>query len=116
MLRVLTDENLDGRILRGMLLRLPDLDFARVQDVGLIGAPDPDILEWAAVEGRVLLTHDVRTMTQHARERLAAGQSLAGVVLVSRHLPLGPVIEDLLILIEGSDPNEMAGQVLFLPL
>ena len=35
MVRLLSDENFNGDIVRGMLLRRPDLDLIRVQDVGL---------------------------------------------------------------------------------
>ena len=35
MLRLLSDENFDGKIIRGLFLRQPDLDLVRVQDVGL---------------------------------------------------------------------------------
>jgi hypothetical protein len=37
-------------------------EVVRVQDVGLVQTPDPDILEWAASQGRVLLSHDVSTV------------------------------------------------------
>jgi hypothetical protein len=47
MLRLLSDENFNGDIVRGLLLRQNDLDIVRVQDVGLDGFQDPDILEWA---------------------------------------------------------------------
>jgi predicted nuclease of predicted toxin-antitoxin system len=60
--RLLTDENFNGAILRGLVRRLPELDIVRVQDVGLIHTDDPDILEWAANQRRILLTHDVATL------------------------------------------------------
>ena len=53
MLRLAADENFNNDIVRGLLRRRPDLDIVRVQDVGLSGADDPAILEWAAREGRV---------------------------------------------------------------
>ena len=62
MLKLVSDENFDGSILRGLYRRRPSLDIVRVQDVGLSAAPDPDILAWAAVENRILLTHDRETM------------------------------------------------------
>jgi len=46
MLRFLADENFNNRIVRGLLLREPDLDVLRVQDAELSGAVDPDVLEW----------------------------------------------------------------------
>jgi predicted nuclease of predicted toxin-antitoxin system len=69
MLRLAADENFDGRIVRGLLRALPDLDLIRVQDTPLAGALDEDVLEWAAREGRVMLTHDVSTMTAAACSR-----------------------------------------------
>jgi hypothetical protein len=53
-------------IVRGLLRRQPDIDIVRVQDVGLSGASDPVVLFWTAKEGRILLTHDVTTITHHA--------------------------------------------------
>jgi predicted nuclease of predicted toxin-antitoxin system len=70
MLRLLADENFNGDIVRGLLLRQPDLDLVRVQDAGLAGADDPDILAWAAANNRILLTHDRATMPGYACERL----------------------------------------------
>ena len=42
MLKLASDENFDGDIQRGMYRQRPDLDLVRVQDVGLIAAPDVD--------------------------------------------------------------------------
>jgi predicted nuclease of predicted toxin-antitoxin system len=61
-MRLLTDENFNGAILRGLLRRLDRLDVVRVQDVGLLHTDNPTILEWAAKEQRMLLTHDVATI------------------------------------------------------
>ena len=58
MLRLLSDENFNGDIVRGLLLRHPALDIVRVQDVGLAEAEDDVILKWAAQNNRILLTHD----------------------------------------------------------
>lgn len=114
MLRLLADENLDGRVWRGLLARMPDLDLVRVQDVGLYGADDPAVLAYAAREDRVLLSHDVRTMTVFAGERLATGQSMAGLVVVPQVERPGRVIEALQELIETSDPTDLRGQIVYL--
>jgi hypothetical protein len=39
-MRLLTDENFNGAILRGLIRRLPELDVVRVQDVGLMHTDD----------------------------------------------------------------------------
>lgn len=116
MLRLAADENFNNAIIRGLLRRKPDLDIIRVQDVGLSGADDPVVLEWAAEGGRVLLTHDVTTMTHYAYERVKAGRPMPGVFEVSRAVPIGIAIEDILLLAEYSFEGEWEGQVRYLPL
>jgi hypothetical protein len=116
MLLLVADENFNNDIVRGLLRKKPDLDIVRVQDVGLRGAEDPLILEWAANEGRVVVTHDATTMTYYAYERVTAGLSMPGVVEVADDLPLGQVIEDILLLADYSNKDEWESQVIYLPL
>ena len=116
MLRLAADENFNNDIVRGLWRRKPELDIVRIQDVGLSGADDPTVLEWAAREGRVLLTHDVTTMTRYAYERVRADQPMPGVFEVSRAVPIGLAIEDILLLAECSLEGEWEGQVRYLPL
>ena len=116
MLPLAADENFNNDILRGLFRRQPGLDVVRVQDAGLTGASDAAVLEWAAREGRMLLTHDVSTLTRWAYERTRAGLRMTGVFQVSRDLPLGVAIEDILLLAECSEPGEWEGEVRYLPL
>ncbi|HEY6331851.1 MAG TPA: DUF5615 family PIN-like protein [Blastocatellia bacterium] len=88
---LLFDENIDRDIVRGLELRLPNLDFTTVQEVGLAGREDPEILEWAASNLRILVTHDLKTMPKYAAERIRAGLPMPGVFAVaSRSAPLYP--------------------------
>jgi hypothetical protein len=114
-LRLLTDENFNGSILRGLMRRLPELDLIRVQDVGLMNTDDRQILEWAASDGRILLTHDVATITMYAYERVNQGLAMTGVVEVMAEAPIGKIIDDLELFICCSNPEEYEGQVLFIP-
>ena len=116
MLLLLADENFDNDIVRGLLRRKPDLDIVRLQDVGLSGADDATVLEWAAQHGRVLLTHDVSTITRYAYERVQTGQPMPGVFEISRSVSIGTVIEDILLLAECSLEAEWKGQIRYLPL
>jgi hypothetical protein len=115
-LRLLADENLDGNIVRGLLRRLPVADIARVQDVGLSGAGDSEVLAWAALEGRVVVSHDVATMTHFAYERAGGGLPMPGVIEILRATSIGHAIEDLAFVIEYYDEGDLEGQVLYLPL
>jgi len=116
MLQLVADENFNNNIVRGVLRRKPNADIVRVQDVGLSGADDPSVLEWAAQQGRILLTHDVSTITKYAYERIEARQEMSGVFEVKRTTPIGPVIEDIVLLLECSLEGEWVGQIIYLPL
>ena len=116
MLQLAADENFNNDIVRGLKRRDPLLDIVRIQDAGLSGATDPELLAWAAREGRALLTHDVSTLTRFAYERVKAGLPMLGVFEVSRAVPMGSAIEDILLLANLSLPGEWEGQIIYLPL
>jgi len=116
MLRLAVDENFNNNIVRGMIRKNPHIDIVRIQDVGLSGADDPTVLEWTATQGRILLTHDVATITLYAYERIKSGRRMPGVFEVSMTSPIGQVIEDILLLVDLSFENEWEGKIVFLPL
>jgi hypothetical protein len=116
MLRFAADENFNNNIIRGLRRSRPGIDIVRVQDSGLASAADPAILAWAAREGRILLTHDVSTITRYAFERVQKKEPMPGVFEVSRVVPVGQAIEDILLLDELSLENEWEGQIRYLPL
>lgn len=100
--------------MRALLRRLPTLDLVRAQDADLSGAADPDLLEWAAREGRVLLTHDFDTLIGHAWERVRAGLAMPGVVAVRQGMAIGRAVDELELFVAASQDGEWEGQVLFL--
>jgi hypothetical protein len=116
MLKLAADENFDNDIVRGVRLRLPALDFLRVQDVGLRAVDDNKVLAWAAADGRVLFTHDVATLKQLAYDRVARGEPMPGVFEVPMWLAVGPAIDDIALIAECSEPDEWRDRVCFLPL
>ncbi|MGG6239892.1 DUF5615 family PIN-like protein [Nodosilinea sp. AN01ver1] len=116
MVRFLSDENFNNQIVRGILRQNSRVDILRVQDVGLSGVEDPDVLAWAAQENRIVLTHDVATMITFAYQRIQAGLAMPGLFEVSRRVPVGLAIEEILLIAECSLEGEWAGQVRFLPL
>ena len=116
MIRFAADENFNNDIIRGLLRRNPSIDIVRLQEAGLSGSSDPEVLEWAAGEGRVLLTHDVATMPVHAYNRVRSSLPMAGVVEVAPSLSVGQVIEDIALLAEFSLDGEWENRILYLPL
>ena len=115
MIRLLSDENFNGNIVRGLFLRQPNLDLLRVQDVNLLNVDDPEILEWAANNNRILLTHDRATMPDFAYERLSRNQSMAGMFVVSDHIAVRQAIDDLLLIVDVTEQTEWKSQILYLP-
>ena len=115
MLRLLIDENFNQRILRGLRLRMPALDYVIVQET-MQGMQDPPLLREAAVLHRVLVTHDLKTIPRHAYARVAAGEPMPGIIAVPDDLPIGQAIEQLQIVVECSGENDLENQVLYLPL
>jgi hypothetical protein len=116
MLTLFIDENLNHRILRGLLRAVPHLDYLLVTSAGLKGANDPAVLELATAQSRVFITHDLRTIPKHAYERIKAGLSCSGVIAVPDDLPIGRAIEDLSLVVECAAPAELQSRVLYLPL
>ncbi|MFN8516136.1 MAG: DUF5615 family PIN-like protein [Chloroflexia bacterium] len=117
MLRFAADENFDNAVLRGLRLRQPAVEIVRVQDVSVLaGSDDPRPLAWAAAEERILLTHDAATMPDFAYARAATGQAMSGIFVVSAGTATGPIIEELLLIIECSEREEWRDQVCYLPL
>jgi len=115
-LRWLADENFNNDILRAIRRRHPTVDILRVQDAGLRGADDEAVLAWAAEQDRLLLTHDVSTITDYAYRRVMKGDPMPGVFEANRSLSIREVVDDIILLTESSNTGEWEGQVRYLPL
>jgi predicted nuclease of predicted toxin-antitoxin system len=97
-MRFLADENFDGRVINALRRRNPQVDILRVFEIGLSGTDDQEILEWAATEHRIILTHDVSTMVGFAYARVDRGDPMPGLIEVSAQLRIQEVVEDSLLL------------------
>ncbi|MGH2347743.1 MAG: DUF5615 family PIN-like protein [Chloroflexota bacterium] len=115
MLRLLVDENFDNDLLRGVQRRQVPRDIVRVQDVGPRGADDPTVLAWAAEQGRIVLTHDLATLPNHAYDRMSAGLPMTGVFAVAATSSIARAIDDILLLAECSEHAEWEGRIVYLP-
>jgi hypothetical protein len=115
-LRLLSDVNFHGDVIRGLFRRLPDLELVRAQDVRLSEAEDEAVLQWAADESRILLTHDRRTIPPFASQRIRVGQPMPGVFVVSDSIPIGQAIEELVLAITCSYQDEWKDLIVYFPL
>jgi hypothetical protein len=114
-IRFLADANFNQKIVTGLLLREPALDFALPQEMIPERMKDPDILELAYLSGRIVVSHDVTTMPrwfdQHVAER-----SCAGLILVPERVPIRDVIDDLLLIWHLTEAEEWIDRLDWLPL
>lgn len=117
MLRLATDADVHGDIIRGLRRRLPEIDLVRVQDALPEGTPDPEVLAWTAVENRVLVTNDRNTMVGFAYQRVTAGEPVPGLIATTNDQSIGSAIDDILVIAECMSEEEISDQVVvFLPL
>ena len=112
----LADENIDRDIIRGIMRVLPELDIFRAQEMELSGMPNPAVLEAAAQNGMVLLTHDRKTMIGYACERLKSGNRMPDMLVIPTSLSVGDAIAGIVLIAECSRDDEWEGQVRYLPL
>jgi len=116
MLRLISDADVHGHIVRGLRGRNPGIDLVRVHEVGLRTAKDPIILEWAAVENRIVVTQDRSSMIGLAQARLAAGLPTPGLFVLRPRTTIGEAIDALLLVDACSQQDEWQNRIEFLPL
>ncbi len=116
-MRLLLDEDFNNNVLRGLIRQKPDIDVVRVQDIPDIESQnDSQVLAWATEENRIVFTHDANTMIAQATERINLGLPMPGLFVVSQYLPIGKVVEDILLLVADSHEDEWDNLIIFLPL
>ena len=114
-LRFQADGDLKYSIVKAVRQRERGIDFASAVDSGLAGVSDPEILEQAEQEGRILVSHDRRTMLAHFRARLEREKSSPGLFVVSQGAPLQAVVYAIVLTWAASEPSEWRNQVHHLP-
>jgi hypothetical protein len=73
------------------------------------------LLDRAASENRIVVTHDRRTMPEHFRDRLLAGKSSPGVLIVSQGVPIGRAVDSIILIWSASQAQEWCNQIHHLP-
>ncbi len=114
-IRFQADNDLNFGIVTGVRRREPAIDFVSAQEAGLNGVADPDLLERAAREQRVLVSHDRRTIIPYFHDRLAAGKSGPGLLIASQSAPIGEVVDALIQVWSLAGELDLRDQVFYLP-
>ncbi|MBE9050057.1 DUF5615 family PIN-like protein [Nostocales cyanobacterium LEGE 11386] len=112
--RFQADADLKQAILTGTIRKQPNIDFQSANTAGLEGKKDQDVLEIAASEGRVLVTHDRKTMPAEFGQFIVS-QTSTGVLIVSQNLPTSDAIDALILIWEASTAEEWFNQIMSIP-
>jgi hypothetical protein len=113
--RFQADADLNEILVKAMLRREPGIDIQTARAAGLAGLADADVLALAARSGRLLLTHDRKTMPTHFAEFIAA-QSSAGVLIVPQKLPVAQAVDELILVWMATEAEEWTNRIYSLPL
>jgi hypothetical protein len=113
--RFQADADLKHAIVSATLRREPTIDFRSAPSADLAGRDDMEVLAIAAKEGRVLVSHDSRTMPGHFAEFIS-NRTSTGVVIASQRLGIAVVVEELLLIWSASDADEWVNRITHLPL
>lgn len=114
-LRFQADNDLRFAIVKAVRRREASVDFRSAQESHLHGVGDPELLEMVAADGRVLVSHDRRTMLRHFRDRLMAEKTSPGLLIVAQDAPIAEIVEALLVLWAVADPEDIRDQAFHIP-
>ena len=114
--RFLADEDLRSAIRLAAIRQEPRIEFQTVVAMGWGGRPDEQILELAAEQGLIVVSHDVTTMTAAASERLRQSAPMAGLLLAPQSAPILPIATELVLIWSASEAHEWSGRIEYLPL
>lgn len=114
-IRFQADADLNQIIVKATLRLEPTIDFQTATAAGLSGVDDPEVLRLAMDQGRILVSHDRKTMPTHFGEFVQSQES-PGIIILSQRIPVAQVAADLLLIWAASTPEEWVNQIRTLPL
>ena len=114
-IRFQADADLNNIILLAAIRREPAIDFRTAVAASLANIDDIEVLAMASREGRVLVTHDQRTMPENFAEFIATENS-PGLILIPQHLPVSSSVEDLILIWSATEAEEWINRIFFLPI
>jgi hypothetical protein len=112
--RFQADADLNEDIVTGVLRRESQVDFQTATAAGLRLLSDLDVLTLAARQGRVLVSHDRRTMPRAFAGFVTSNVS-SGLLIVSQRTDLLTAIDHLLLVWQASDSAEWTNQLFAIP-
>jgi hypothetical protein len=112
--RFQADADLNQNIVTGILRREPAIDFQSAAAGGLIGLEDMKVLDVTANTGRILVSHDRRTMPVWFADFIETKPS-SGVLILAQNVPIKEAIETLILIWSASEAEEWINRIAFIP-
>ena len=118
MRRFLIDENISPRYRTQLLYHEPSLKVLAVGDEGAPpkSTPDPEILEWCEKHQFSLITNNRDSMPQHLSDHRKKGGHVPAIFTINLEVPMGKIIDELLLIAGASDEDEYINEIKYLPL
>jgi hypothetical protein len=114
-LRYLADQDLRFEIVLAVRRIEPAIEIHTAAEFGLSAASDDQVLEFAANNGYVVVSHDVNTMKGRAEQRVADRHPMRGLFLVPQDRLTRDVRDSLHVAWAASEAEEWHGKVSYLP-
>jgi hypothetical protein len=116
-IRYQADNDLNLPIVAATFRKEPGIDFETAQNAHLDRLDDVTVLRRAASEGRILVSHDKRTMPHRLASFLGAGNESPGVLLViPQDAPLRSVVETPVLIWADTTPENWRNAITIIPI
>ena len=114
-IRFQADVDLNEDIVRGVLRREPAVDFRTASSAGFRSLSDLEVLALAAADGRVLVSHDRKTMPHNFADFVRTKTS-PGLFIISQRTDVLAAAEGLLLIWSASEAEEWINRICTIPL
>ena len=114
-IRFQADADLNQLLVSAVLRREPKINFQTAFQAKLANLDDPQVLQFAAVEQRILVTHDRRTMPYHFAKFIKESTS-SGVIIVSQQISVYQFVEDIILIWSATEMDDWINRIAALPI
>ena len=113
----LLDEHIPPVYRTQLIYHDPSLTVWMIGDEGapVRGTPDPEILRWCEQNHFSLITNNRKSIPQHLADHLAAGYHVPGIFTIDLNMPIGMVLEDLILIAGASNEDEFLDRIAYIP-
>jgi predicted nuclease of predicted toxin-antitoxin system len=118
-IRFLIDECLSKKMVAAIQRRDPTVEVEFVGKSGILpkATPDPEVLEFDATHGYVLVSSDETTMPRYAFDRFGADLPMCGLIMIANPaLTWDEIVADILTIHGASTMAEWSHKIQYLPL